>query len=518
MKRCTIAALAVLAVASGAAAQPPLFTDAFPKEDFAARRLRVMNEIGDAAVVIQGAADYPAYVKFRQNNQFFYLTGVELPRAVLVIDGKTRVSTLFIAPRDERAERSEGPLLAPGPEAQTLTGIDRVLPRAEFGAALEALATGGRTFYMPHRPEALMAATPGYTTGHARNSLEDPWDGRKSREATFIERVKAKAPSVQIKDLDAVLDAMRLVKSPRELALLRESSRIAGLGIMEAMRSAEAGMYEYELEAIADYVFKKHNAQGFAYFALVAAGRNAAWPHYHAAQTRTEDGQLVLFDYAPDYKYYASDVTRMFPINGRFTADQKELYTIYLRLYESLMTSIRPGKASDIFKEAVKKMDAVMASYTFSNPKYQEAATRFVDGYRRRAEATGGRGSLGHMVGMEVHDVTAPFDELKPGMVFTIEPALTIPEDRVYVRLEDMIAITETGYENMSAFVPVEVADIEKLMAETGFAEKGRCLYSFGGGSNGGLRRTSHVAVTCSGDTGHTRERPADRGDQREGG
>jgi Xaa-Pro aminopeptidase len=433
-----------------------------------------MDRIGDAAVVIQGTTETPAYLKFRQNNQFFYLTGVEVPRALLIIDGRAKSSTLFITPRDERAERSEGPVLAPGPEAEKLTGIAKVLPRDEFGKAIEKLAAEGRTLYMPHRLEALGAATPGYTSMHATRSLEDPWDGRKSREANFIDRVKAKAPKCDIKDLDPILDVMRMIKSPREIALIREATRIAGLGIMEAMRSAQPGMYEYELEAIADYVFKKHNAQGIGYFALVAAGKNASWPHYHAAQTQTQDGQLVLFDYAPDYKYYTADVTRMFPINGKFTADQKELYTIYLRLYQALMSSIRPGRAQDILKDVVAKMDAVMASYKFTNPKYREAATRFVDNYRRSAE-TGTRGSLGHMVGMEVHDVTAPMAEgLKPGMIFTIEPALTIPEDRVYVRLEDMILITEKGYENLSGFAPMEVADIEKLMAETGFAEKAR--------------------------------------------
>src|SRR6185436_7508860 len=156
---------------------------------------------------------------------------------------------------------------------------------------------------------------------------------------------------------DPILDAMRMIKSPREIAVIRESTRIAAQGIMEAMRSAEPGMYEYELEAIADYVFKKNNAQGIAYFALVAAGKNASWPHYHAAQTRTTDGDLVLFDYAPDYKYYTSDVTRMFPINGKFTPDQRELYTIYVKLYQALMTSIRPGKVPDILQDVVRKMD-----------------------------------------------------------------------------------------------------------------------------------------------------------------
>jgi Xaa-Pro aminopeptidase len=473
MKHHASRAIAILLVlAATASAQPPLFTDALPPEEFAARRAKVMAQIGDGAAVIQGTTELPSYHKFRQNNQFFYLTGVEVPRAILVVDGRAKSSTLFLQPRDERAERSEGPVLTPGAEAERLTGIERVRPREEFAQVLARLASEGRTLFMPHRPEALGAATPGYTEAHAQASLEDPWDGRKSREATFVERVKAKAPASAVQDLDPILDAMRLVKSPREIALIREATRISGLGIMEAMRSAEPGMYEYELEAIADYVFKKHNSQGIGYFALVAAGKNASWPHYHAAQTQTKPGQLVLFDYAPDYKYYTADVTRMLPIDGKFTADQRELYTIYLRLYQALMSSIRPGSVQAILQDAVKKMDAVMASFTFTNPKYKEAATRFVDNYRKSAES-GTRRSLGHMVGMEVHDVTAPMpDGLQPGMIFTIEPALTIPEDRVYVRLEDMILITKDGYENMSAFVPMEVDEIEKLMAERGFAEK----------------------------------------------
>ena len=218
-------------------------------------------------------------------------------------------------------------------------------------------------------------------------------------------------------------------------------------------------------------MFKKSNAQGVAYFALVAAGKNASWPHYHASQARTKDGDLVLFDYAPDYRYYSSDVTRMFPVNGKFTPDQRELYTIYLKLYQALMTSIRPGKVRDILQDVARKMDAVVAEYRFTNPRNQEAAARFVASYRAQA-ASSGRAGLGHMVGMEVHDPTVAYDELKPGMIFTIEPAITIPEERVYVRLEDVILITPTGYENLSGFAPVEPADIEKLMAEHGVAQR----------------------------------------------
>lgn len=457
-----------LLVATGAAAQPALFTDAFPPEEFARRRARVMAEIGDGAAVIQGATELATYHKFRQGNQFYYLTGVEVPRAILVIDGRAKRSTLFLLPRDERAERSEGPVLTPGPDAARLTGIEQVRPREEFGAVLDALAADGRTLYLPHRPEALGAGTPAYSIAHERKSLDDPWDGRPSREKAFIGKIDARAPSSRIEDLDPILDAMRLLKSEREIATVREATRIAARGIQEIMRSARPGMYEYELEAIADYEFKRHNAQGIAYFALVASGRNAAFPHYHAAQSRTEDGQLVLVDYGPDYRYYAADVTRMFPINGKFSPWQREIYGVYVKLYQALMTSIRPGVAPrEILRDAATKMDAVMARYPFTDPTIKAAAERFVAGYHNP-----NRNSLGHWVGMEVHDVTAPYEVLQPGMIFTIEPALTIPEDMVYIRCEDTILVTETGYENMSAFLPIEIDDIEKLMAETGFAER----------------------------------------------
>jgi len=449
-------------------AQPRLFTDALPKEEFAARRARVLQQIGDGVVAVQGATETVAYEAFRQSNQFFYLTGVEVPRAILVLDGRAKTSALYLMPRNERMERSEGPLLSPGAEAQALTGIERVEPRENFTAVAKSLA--GRTIYTTFRGETRSAGTPDREASHAAARKADPWDNQPSREEWFRTKLAEQAPGAKVENLDPILDEMRLVKTAGEIELVRKATRIAGEGIMEAMRSAAPGMYEYELAAAADYVFRKNGSQGVGYFPLVAAGTNAAWPHYHAMQTKTKAGDLILLDYAPDYRYYTSDVTRMFPVNGTFTPAQKELYTIYLKLYQALMTSIRPGRPADILKDAVMKMDAVMAAYQFTDPKYKEAAGRFVDGYRRNAES--GRGSLGHMVGMEVHDVTVPFTELKPGMIFTIEPALTIPEDRVYVRLEDVILITAGGYENLSGFAPMEVAGIEKLMAEKGIADQ----------------------------------------------
>jgi len=438
----------------------PLFTDVFPPEEFAARRAAVLREIGDASAVVQGAPEDPAYVKFRQNNQFFYLTGVEVPGALLLLDGRAKSATLYLPLRNERMERSEGPLLAPGADAARLTGIAAVVPRDQFAADLQRAA--GRPLYAPHRPESRGAGTPRQAEAAATDISADPWDGRLSRAGAFLAKLKAAAPGSELRDLDPILDRLRMIKSAREIAVMREATRISGVAIMEAMRAARPGMYEYELEAIGDYVFKRHNAQGPAYFALVAAGANAHYPHYHAAQSRISDGDLVLYDYGPDFKYYSADVTRQFPANGRFTAAQRELYTIYLRLYQALMQSIRPRAAPrDIIRDAVVKMDGIVAAFRFSNPRHRQAAADFVERYR-----TSTRNSLGHFVGMEVHDVGARFDVLQPGMVFTIEPALTIPEEKIYIRLEDMILITDTGYENLSGLVPVEPDEIEKVMTE----------------------------------------------------
>jgi Xaa-Pro aminopeptidase len=230
---------------------------------------------------------------------------------------------------------------------------------------------------------------------------------------------------------------------------------------MEAMRDCRPGMYEYELQADAEFVFKKHGAYGPAYFALIATGKNTYYTHYHRNTARLQAGDLVQFDYAPDYENYTSDVTRVFPASGKFTAWEREYYSIYLGLYRALMTSIRVHAAPrDIIKDAVTKMDAVVASFKFSDPKIKTAAVNFVESYR-----TNRSNSLGHTIGMEVHDVRMKGETLEPGMLFTIEPEMRIEEDHLGMRLEDVILITETGYEDLSAFVPIEIRDIEKTMS-----------------------------------------------------
>jgi Xaa-Pro aminopeptidase len=464
--RSVLAVGGLLVAATLVLSAQPVFrgTEIFPAEEFAARRQKVMAQIGDAVAIVLGATEPPGESPFRQNSQAFYLSGVVEPRAIVLIDGRTKQTTVFLQPADARRDTSMfGPALAPEAETAQALGVDAVLPRAAFTTTVTALAQDRRTIYTPFAAEVLGSQSQGDPTRLWTANKADPWDGRDSREASFIAKLRLAAPSSEIKNLDPIVNALRAVKSPREIAILREATRIAGDGIIAAMRRARPGLHEYQLQAEAEYVFKNAGALGASYFALIAAGRNTYYTHYHRATATLVDGDLVQFDYAPDYKYYQSDVTRVFPANGKFTPRQREYYEIYLKLYQALLTSIAVRKTpGEVVAVAVTKMDAIMASYRFTDERIRTAAAKMVDGFRARKDPRG----LGHNVGLEVHDVgglQAP--TLEPGRVFTIEPQMRLEDEHLGVRLEDMILITDTGYENLSQFVPIEVLDIERLMS-----------------------------------------------------
>jgi len=469
--RLGIVVCAALASASVASAQPVFRgSEIFPPDEFAARRAKVMAKIGDGVAVIQGTVERPGEQPFRQNNQFFYLCGIVEPRAILVIDGRDKRATAYLPPRNERREQRQfGPNMYPGPEAVKETGLDAVVDRAEFGAVVAAWAKDARVIFTPFRAEVLGEASSSDPAAMWRAIKADPWDGRVSREEAFVTKLKAAAPASEVKDLDPIVDTLRRIKSPREIAIIKEAARATGLGIMEAMRDAEPGMREFELMASADFAFKKAGAYGPSYFALIGTGKNTFYSHYHRDTAVLAADDWVQIDYGPDYKYYQGDITRVFPAGSRFTPRQREFYGIYLQLYRSILSSITVHVAPrDIIKAAVVKMDAAMAAFRFTDPKIKAAAAAFVERYRN-SKSNG----LGHDVGMEVHDVrgTNPPETLEPGMVFTIEPAMQIEDERMSMRLEDMIVITERGCEIISAFVPIEIADVEKLAAQKGLSQ-----------------------------------------------
>ncbi|MEO7967036.1 MAG: Xaa-Pro peptidase family protein [Gemmatimonadaceae bacterium] len=472
MRRCALAAVWCALHAPTLLAAQQGFTDAFPPEEFLRRRASVMTSVGDGVAILQGTMERPGESPLRQSNQFFYVTGVVEPRALLIIDGRAKRSTLFLLPNTPLRESQIGPFLGVNAESVKATGMDAIAPRDSFAVALSKIAADGRDIYTPFRPEVLGSESAGDVQDHVRVTQNDPWDGRISREEAFIAHLKEGAPRSAIKDLDPILDTLRAVKSAREIAVIREATRLAGLGIMEVMRDAEPGMFEYELQAAAEYVYKRGGAFGESYFPLIADGANMPMGWYHKDRALLKSGDLVQFDWAPDLANYTSDVTRVFPANGKFTSRQREYYTIYLKLYQALMTSIRVHVTGrEIMDSAVVKMDAIVMAFPFSDPKFKKAAERFVQMYRRKPDGSGLRAVLGHSVGMEVHDVRNPTVTLEPGYIFTIEPQMTVEGGELSVRLEDMILMTKDGYENMSAFVPVDIADIERLMAQRGLGK-----------------------------------------------
>ena len=447
------------------------FTSNFTKEEFASRRARIYEAIGPEAVaVMQGLPSVHSSAIFRQSNEFFYVSGVVAPQALLLLDGATKKTTLYLPKQDTRRASVEGELLSSDDPVKTAaaTGVDEVKAPDQLVADLQA-RTAAKSVYVPFAPTEGLSESPDGARRRTADAAADPWDGRISREGHLRDLLKTRAPVLEQKDLSPILNELRTIKSAAEIAIITRATKIGGEAILEAMRSTAPGLHEYELDAVAQFTFVRHGAQGEAYRAIVASGPAAMNAHHRAGEKLMTDGELVLMDYCPDLGYYRCDVTRQWPVNGKFSPTQRELYGFYLGAYEAVLYAIKPGLTSQqILQAAVPKMDAILASTKFSKPIYENAARAFVERYRTSA-ARGG--NLGHAVGMATHDFGGGSGLMRPGLVFTIEPEFRIPEEQIFIRLEDMILITESGAVILSEFVPRSIDGVEKVVAEAGLLQ-----------------------------------------------
>ncbi|MGB5378630.1 aminopeptidase P N-terminal domain-containing protein [Muriicola sp.] len=441
----------------------------FSPENLSDRRAKVMDAIGNTAIaLIQGAGGQAGFSIFRQSNTFYYLTGLETDHAYLLLNGKNKQITLYLPHRDEGREQGQGKVLSAEDEelVKKLTGVDRV-KGIEFLSA-DLLRTGLIKAAPPLLYTPLSPAETGNDSrdellyGQAR-AVSDPWDGSPAKEARFVQKIKSQFPQFSIHDLSPILDEMRLIKSKEEIELIRKATQIAGLGIMEAMRSTSPGIYEYQLDASAKYVFYLNGARGDGYASIIGGGTNAYMGHYFHKTDALKEGDLVLMDYAPDYRYYTSDVTRIWPVNGTFNSAQKALYEYIVAYRDALFKYIKPGVTSDeVLDLAAADMKQYLIGKTFAKPAHLKAVQKGIEF----------RGHFQHPVGMAVHDVGIVHRiPLKAGMVFTIDPMIWIPEERLYIRIEDVALVTEEGVENLSAFVPSSIGDIEKTIDEKGLIE-----------------------------------------------
>jgi len=438
----------------------------FTKEEFAQRRAKVFEKIGNNAIaLVQGAKGTADFNVFRQSNEFYYLTGIESPHAYLLLDGRNQRTAIYLPHRDPDRERNEGKILSAEDSdlIKELTGIDQVRSVEQLSPDLV-----GKGLLRPPPPLLYTPLSPAETGTDSRDELlneqarvsSNPWDGQPSREARFRDLLKLRVPQFEVHDLSPILDSMRNIKSKREIEMIRQATEVAGLAIIEAMRSTEPGVYEYQLDAAAKYIFYSHGARGDGYASIIGGGSNAYLGHYFRKTDKLKNGDLLLMDYAPDIRYYTSDVTRMWPVNGKYTVGQRALTNFILAYRDALLRHIRPGVTSDyVLDSAARDMEQYLVGKTFEKPAHLNAVR----------EGLKFRGHFQHPVGMAVHDVGLVRGvRLEPGMVFTIDPMIWIHEEKLYIRIEDVVVVTADGAENLSAFVPSTVEDIERTMTENG--------------------------------------------------
>lgn len=469
MKNISLLFIALISINSSIAQDKHHYQTDFSKEEFTERRTRILDAIGNNAIaLIPGASGLPGFSVFRQSNTFYYLTGLETAHAYLLLNGRTRQVSLYLPHRDAGRESNEGKVLSAEDSEliKQLTGVNHV-KGIEFLSA-DLVGTG---LIRPPAPLLYTEFSPAENGNDSRDenlyaqarAAADPWDGRPAREALLIQKINERFPQFEIRDLSPILDAMRVIKSPKEIELIRKATQIAGLGIIEAMRSTQPGVYEYQLDAVAKYIFHLQGARGDGYASIVAGGTNAYMGHYFRKTDVLKDGDLVLMDYAPDYHYYTSDVTRIWPVNGKFTDEQKELYNFIVAYRDALFKYIKPGvTAAEVLDKAAADMKQYLVGKKFVKPAHLKAVE----------EGLKFRGHFQHPVGMAVHDVGRVHGiALQPGMVFTIDPMIWIHEEQLYIRIEDIALVTEDGVENLSAFVPSKPEDVEATIKEQGLIE-----------------------------------------------
>ncbi len=461
----------IAAFPSGLLAQtPPPYQTDFPPEEFRARWNTVFDRIGDRGVaIVVGAPSTTGFLIPRQTNEFYHLCGIETPHAYLILDGRTRKASLFLPPRNVRLESAEGKVLS-AEDAEVVrqfTGVASVGSTKDLAGEGLQKAIGGSdvVLYTPFAPGERNAECRSELRSANSAITADPWDGRPSREAQFVQLLRSRFTHAEVRDLTPILDEIRAVKSPHEIAMIRRASQLAGRGLIEAMKSTRPGVFEYQLDAAARYVFLVGGARLEGYRSITASGTDNIWNmHYYRNTAQLKDGDLILMDFAPEYHYYTSDIARVWPVNRKYSAPQRELLQFVLDYRNAVMTRIRPGVTPRAIRDEAKAaMADVFRRTRFSKPVYERAAHRLVD--------TGG-GVFSHPVGMAVHDDgTYTRGVLKPGHVFSIDPQLRVPEEHIYLRYEDVIVVTEKGYENFTDFLPSELDEIEKLVGRGGILQ-----------------------------------------------
>jgi Xaa-Pro aminopeptidase len=485
MRTTLLAALGtLLLLARPVAAQSDV---AFPARVYAERRARIARESGDGVVIVPGRYLVNADGLFRQEPNFWYLTGVESPYAILVMvngAGRAQRDVLFLPERYQFAG-AQYPMvdsafrravwnrpvrrLAPGVEAERATGVAATYPIDSFAVRLRELAAGARTVWMPRDDMSLYSPT----------GLPAPL----TLEQQLVRAVDSLLPGRTRRDLTPLVTRMRLVKDSFEIAALRKAAEISGQGLVAAMRAVRPGMNDREVAGLMEYEWKRRGSPRASFPPIVASGPNAMTfftlmrENYNAVDRVMQRGDLLFLDYgAADYLTYAADLCRTIPVSGTFTAEQRKYYDIVLEAQEAAIAAIGPGAmmldaikaAAQVFRrhgleryEDVRAMGEDHVWGIMPSPTHYLARN---GGIVRYTSLGAGVRDLGHHIGLEPQDSRDYSRPLAPGMVVTVEPKIYIPDQTIAIMIEDMVLVTPTGHEVLSAPTPKRSAEIERLM------------------------------------------------------
>ncbi len=417
-----------------------------PPEVYRARRARLAERIGGGTIVMWGAGDDRGYGDvgtFRQSSDFFYLTGVELPNAIMVVRPAEDLDALFLPPRNPDVERWTGPKFGPGEEAARALGFGEVLSTTPSEIVLDARRRpvpgfeGRLQAWLGESDAVLWTA---YPAVGASSSL--PATHR------FVAQLRDRLPSFEVRDLSGVVADLRMVKSASEVALLRQAMAATIAGQRAAARAIAPGVGEGAVDGAVYAAFRAHGAEGLSFPSIVGCGYNATTLHYDQNVGACVDGELVVVDVGARFGYYCGDLTRTYPVNGRFSDRQRGIYNLVLEAHDRVAEAIKPGvRIFDLRKIAYE----VMESSELRDAKGGKLGRYFIHG-------------LGHFLGLDAHDPGSDEAVLVAGNVITNEPGIYIPDEALGVRIENDFLVTETGGENLSAALPTKAADVEALM------------------------------------------------------
>lgn len=464
----------------------PKFSDAERQAELARRRAEVAKRMAPNSILIMRSAEPRNYAgdvdfMYRQENNFYYLTNLKQGSStyVLIKDGENLRELLYLPKRDPAMETWNGRMYS-NEDATRISGIKTVNDARETNAFLEAVKNKTMSSFQPVQIYLLMPNDDRDRDGMAEFRRENEY----AKTLTNYKVVNARP----------IFDELRLIKSPYEIKLLQHAIDITTEAQMRAMATANRVKWEYETQAEVEYIFRKRNANYWGYPSIVGCGPNATTLHYVESQGAVKPGDLLLMDVGAEYDYYTADVTRTFPISGKFTKEQAEIYQIVFDAQEAAARQIKPGArfsqasqaAAEVIKNGLAKLglitapdatfDANFNGQTFKRPQY---TLWYMHGW-------------GHWLGMNVHDVGDYAAILKPGMVMTNEPGIYIREDaldylpdtpenkaliakiksafekykNIGVRIEDDMLVTETGVEWMSKALPRTIVDVEAFMAK----------------------------------------------------